>query len=80
LISLSGYTAKLEAQMLDLKQLNIKYVTNETGERTAVILSVEEFQELLEDIDDLAAIAERHTESTTSHGQVIAELKQDGAI
>lgn len=66
--------------MLDLKQLDIKYVTNEAGEKTAVILSIEEFQELLEDINDLAAVAERRTESTISHDELIAELKQDGVI
>jgi hypothetical protein len=66
--------------MLDLKQLDIKYVTNETGEKTAVIVPIEEFQELLEDINDLAAVAERRTEPTTSHDELIAELKRDGVI
>ena len=66
--------------MLDLKQLDIQYVTNQTGEKTAVILSIEKFQELLEDINDLAAIAERRGESTTSHDELIAELKRDGVI
>ncbi len=66
--------------MLDLKQLDIKYVTNETGEKTAVILSIEEFQELLEDLNDLAAIAERRAEPTISHDELIAGLKQDGII
>lgn len=66
--------------MLDLKQLDIKYVTNETGEKTAVILSIEEFQELLADLNDLAAVAERRTEPTISHDELIAELKQDGVI
>jgi hypothetical protein len=66
--------------MLDLKQLDIKYVTNETGEKTAVILSIEEFRELLEDINDLAAVAERRTEPTTSHDELIVELKRDGVI
>lgn len=60
--------------MLDLKQLDIKYITNETGEKTAVILSIEEFQELLEGINDLAAVAERRTEPTTSHDELSADL------
>lgn len=66
--------------MLDLKQLDIQYVTNQTGEKTAVILSIEKFQELLEDINDLAAVAERREEPTTSHDELIAELKRDGVI
>jgi len=66
--------------MLDLKQLDIQYVTNQTGEKTAVILSIKEFQELLEDINDLAAIAERREEATISHDDLIAGLKRDGVI
>ena len=62
---------------MDLKQLDIQYVTNQTGEKTAVILSIEEFQELLEDINDLAAIAERREEATISHDDLIAGLKRD---
>jgi hypothetical protein len=66
--------------MLDPKQLDIKYVVNETGEKTAVILSIDEFQELLQDINDLAAVAERRTEPTTSHEDMIAGLKREGVI
>jgi len=36
-----------------------KYVVTETGEKTGVLLSVEEYEELLEDLEDLAVIAER---------------------
>jgi mRNA interferase RelE/StbE len=34
------------------------YITNAQGEKTAVILSLEDYQELLDDAEDLAAIAE----------------------
>lgn len=66
--------------MLDLKQLEVQYVTNQTGEKTAVILPIAEFQELIEDIEDLAAVAERREEPTVSHEDLIAELKRDGLI
>ena len=66
--------------MLDLKRLGIQYVTDEAGKKTAVILSIKEFQELLADINDLAAAAERREEPTTSHDELIAELKRDGVI
>ncbi len=66
--------------MLDLKQLDIQYVTDQSGEKTAVILSIKAFQELLEDINDLAAVAERREEPTISHDELIAELKRDGII
>ena len=60
--------------MLDLKEL--QYVTNQAGEKTAVILSIEKFRELLEDIQDLASVAERRDESTISHDELLSELKR----
>ena len=66
--------------MLDLKQLKPQYVTNEAGERTAIILPIEEFQELLEDVEDLAVLAERRDEPTVSHEQLVAERRRDGLL
>jgi PHD/YefM family antitoxin component YafN of YafNO toxin-antitoxin module len=66
--------------MLDIKHLEIQYVTNEGGDKTAVLVPIDEFEELMEDIEDLAAVAERREEPTISHQQLLAELKQDGLI
>jgi PHD/YefM family antitoxin component YafN of YafNO toxin-antitoxin module len=66
--------------MLDPKKLARQYVTNEAGDKTAVIVPIEDFQALMEDIEDLATIAERREEPTVSHEQLLAELKQDGLI
>jgi SET domain-containing protein len=66
--------------MHGLKELNPQFITNEAGERISVILPVDKFQELLEDIEDLAAIAERREESSIQHDEFIKELKQDGFI
>jgi hypothetical protein len=68
--------------MLDLKKLEaqVQYVTNQDGEKTAVIVPFGEFQELLEDIEDLAAVAERRDEPTISHDELLAELKRDGLV
>ncbi len=66
--------------MLSLKEIELHYVTNEAGEKTAVLLPIREFQELMEDIEDLAAIAERRQEPTVSHEKLLAELKRDGLV
>jgi len=66
--------------MVKLKDLHPQYITNERGERTSVVLPISEFEELLEDIEDLAIMAERRDEPTISHDQLIAELKKDGLI
>jgi PHD/YefM family antitoxin component YafN of YafNO toxin-antitoxin module len=61
-------------------QLNVQYVIDSSGEKTAVILPLGEFEELMEDLEDLAAIAERRDEPTTSHEDFVAELKRDGLL
>ena len=66
--------------MLSIKELQAQYVTNETGKKIAVILPIEEFQELLEDIEDLATLAERREEPAVSHDKVIKKLKRDGLL
>ena len=62
--------------MLDLKGLETKvqFITNQSGERIAVVVPIEEFEELLEDLEDLAAIVNRRDEPTVSHGEVLDEL------
>ena len=71
-----------EVLMLDLKKLEaeVQYVTNQDGEKTAVIMPFSEFQVLLEDIEDLAAVAERRDEPAISHDELLAELKRDGLM
>ncbi|MDJ0596302.1 MAG: hypothetical protein QNJ72_41040 [Pleurocapsa sp. MO_226.B13] len=65
---------------MNTEDLTLNYITNEAGEKTAVILPIEQFRELLEDLEDLAIVAERKEETTTSHADLIAELKQDDLI
>ena len=69
-----------DTNMLDLNQLKLQYITNKAGEKTAVIVPLEEFQELLEDIEDLAAVAERREEPTISHDELVAELRRNGLL
>jgi len=42
-----------------------------------VILSFEDYQELLEDLDDLAVVAERQSEGTVSQAELERELERD---
>ncbi len=58
----------------------VQFVTNSAGEKTAVIVPLADYQELLENLSDLAAIAERRDEPTMSHDELLAELKHDGLV
>jgi hypothetical protein len=66
--------------MVSIKELQAQYVTNETGKKVAIILPIAEFEELLEDIADLAILAERRDEPVISHDKVMAKLKRDGRL
>ena len=45
-----------------------------------VILSIKDFENLLEDLKDLAITAERRDEETINHDDVLKELKRDGIL
>jgi hypothetical protein len=64
--------------MLDPKNLEseIRYVTNQDGKRIAVIVPIEEFVALLEDVEDLAAVAERRDEPSVSHGDLLKTARK----
>ncbi|HRQ41494.1 MAG TPA: hypothetical protein PLD25_26540 [Chloroflexota bacterium] len=66
--------------LLKLKELNVQYITNESGERSGVILSIEDFEALLEDLEDMSLVIERRYEPTLSHDDFKAELKRDGLL
>ncbi|WP_420632208.1 hypothetical protein [Candidatus Leptofilum sp.] len=66
--------------MAILKDMQVQYITNESGERSSVILSIEDFETLLEDLEDLAVVAERKGEPTISHEILKQELKSDGLL
>lgn len=63
-----------------VKEINPQYVTNQSGKKTAVLLPIAEFEQLLEDLDDLAKIAERRNEETVSHKDLLTELKTEGLL
>ena len=66
--------------MIDIHNLHLNYITNPQGEKTAVMLPIEQFMELMEDLEDLTAIAARKNEATTSHDDLLMELANDGLL
>lgn len=60
--------------------MNLRYVTDKKGIKKEVILSIKDFEKLLEDLEDLAVTAERRDEETVNHEDVIKELKRDGIL
>jgi len=58
----------------------VQYVTDEKGERQAVMLSLEDYERLIEDLADLAVVAERRDEPAVDHEDFVNELKRDGLL
>ncbi len=54
---------------------HIKYIIDENGQKTAVVLPIEEYEELLADLHDLAIIIERRDEITLSFEEIKERLK-----
>ncbi|HAK45583.1 MAG TPA: hypothetical protein DCO79_06650 [Spirochaeta sp.] len=59
---------------MEIQALHPKYVTNAKGEKTEVILPIDEFYELVEDLEDLAVVAQRKDEKIIPLIQVEKEL------
>jgi predicted lipid carrier protein YhbT len=67
--------------MLNIRRdLNPQYITDSKGGKISVILSIDEFKELLEELEDLAAIAERKDDPLIPHEKVKEELKNSGLL
>ncbi|WP_020484606.1 hypothetical protein ACH5Y9_18370 [Methylomonas sp. BW4-1] len=51
-----------------------QFITDANGEKTAVILPIADYQELMEDLADLAAIAERKDEPSIPFETALSEI------
>jgi len=62
------------------KTLNPRYVLDKAGKKAFVVLSVDEYESLLEDLQDLSVIAERRDEPKVSLDEFERGLKADGLL
>ena len=60
--------------------LHPQYITDDNGDKISVVIGMEEFENMIEDIEDLTAIADRKDEDTTSHEKFLEELRADGTL
>ena len=54
-----------------------QFITNAEGEKISVILPLADYQELIDDLEDLAAIAERKDEATIPFEAALKEIGYD---
>tara|TARA_B110000495_G_C22778452_1_gene455352 strand:- start:161 stop:349 length:189 start_codon:yes stop_codon:yes gene_type:complete len=60
--------------------MSTQFITDEDGQRVSVVLPVAEYEELLQDVSDLAAVAERREEKRVSLADVKKRLIADGVL
>ncbi len=51
----------------------VHFITNESGEKISVVLPIDEYKKMIEDLHDLAVIAQRKDEGTIS----LADMKKE---
>jgi PHD/YefM family antitoxin component YafN of YafNO toxin-antitoxin module len=57
-----------------------QFVVNAEGKKTGVLLSVKQYEKLLEDLHDLAVIAARRDEEPITLEEMKRRLQQDGLL
>ena len=57
-----------------------QYIIDASGNKTGVILSVERYEQLIEDLHDFAIVAERRDETPVSFDDVKRRLEKDGIL
>ncbi len=57
-----------------------QFLTDQAGTKLAVVLPVEDYEDLMEDVADLAAVAERRDEERVSFAEVKQRLISDGFL
>ncbi len=57
-----------------------KFIVDEKGKKKAVVLDIKDYEEMLEDIEDLKILAERKNEPCRSLEEVEKRLKKLGFL
>ena len=60
--------------------MSTQFITDDQGQKVAVVIPIAEYEELLEDVADLAMVAERRDEERVSLNQVRRQLISDGLL
>ena len=57
-----------------------RYVTDQKGKRTGVVISLKRYSRLMEDLHDLAVVAERRNEKPVTVDDMMKRLQKRGLL
>lgn len=60
--------------------MTTQFLTDESGQKVAVVIPIADYEALMEDVTDLAAVAERRDDDRISVADLKKQLIADGLI
>jgi PHD/YefM family antitoxin component YafN of YafNO toxin-antitoxin module len=60
--------------------MTTQFLTDDRGQKVAVVISIADYESLMEDVADLAAVAERRDDEQISLNDLKKELIADGLL
>ena len=60
--------------------MTTQFLTDDHGQKVAVVIPISEFEELMEDVADLAAVAERRDDERVPLNDLKTQLIRDGLL
>lgn len=70
----------IEGILRQIAAMTTQYLTDERGEKVAVVIPIADYEELMEDVADLACVAERRDEDRVSLAALKEQLVADGLL
>ena len=60
--------------------MTTQFLTDDRGEKVAVVIPIADYESLMEDVSDLAAVAERRDDDRISLAELKEQLTADGLL
>ena len=71
---------KVVRNMINIEEFHPQFITDDKGNRQSVVIPISDFRSLIDDMEDLAIIAERKGEPVTDHDEFVKELKNSSVL
>ncbi|MCP3942418.1 MAG: hypothetical protein GY710_13150 [Desulfobacteraceae bacterium] len=65
---------------VDTQKPQVRFITDETGQKQFVVIKMEVYQNMLEELDDLRTLEERKNEPVITSEEMKNRLKRSGKL
>ena len=60
--------------------MSTQFIIDENGRKVAAVIPIVEYAELMEDLEDIASVAERRDEESVPLETILKEFKKNGLV